>query len=148
MRNVPLVFVSRSIDDRYKAMSDVAKTRSVIALGVSCFKLQPTVLSGGTDGSTANGKPCGGSRRAPVNFVVQTFNIFVLCAENYVVEPVSLRFLIQHGFDFNLQYSKGLPYTGGNDKVNIVYLVTVVNLCFINIVCEIKFMGLQRMINF
>lgn len=107
---------AKSIDDRYKAMSDVAKTRSVIALGVSCFKLQPTVPSGGTDGSTANGKPSGGSRRAPVNFVVQTFNMFVLCAENYVVEPVSLRFLIEHGFDFNLQYSKGLPYTGGNDK--------------------------------
>ena len=112
-------YICRSIDDRYKSMSDVAKTRSVIALGLSCFKLQPPVPSGDTDG--VNGKKSG-LKRAPVHFVVQTFNIFVLCAENYVVEPVSLRFLIEHGFDFNLQYSKGLPYTGGNDKVNIWFI--------------------------
>ena len=52
-----------------------------------------------------------------LQFVSQTFNIFVLCTENYIVEPLSLKFLIDHGFDFNRQYAQGLPYTRGNDQV-------------------------------
>lgn len=49
-------------------------------------------------------------------FHVQTFNILTLCAEDYIVEPSSLRFLVEHGFDFCRQYAEGLPYYRGNDR--------------------------------
>lgn len=40
-----------------------------------------------------------------------------LCSEDYIVEPGSIKFLVQHGFDFATQYSKGLPFYRGNDRV-------------------------------
>ena len=51
-------------------------------------------------------------------FLVQTFNIMLLCSEDYMVEPISLKFLVDHGFDCNRQYSLGIPYYRGSDKVN------------------------------
>ncbi len=51
------------------------------------------------------------------NFHVQTFNIMTLCNEDYIVEPSSLQFLVDHGFDFNKQYAQGLPYHRGKDRV-------------------------------
>ncbi len=47
----------------------------------------------------------------------QTYNITLLCNEDYVVEPVALRFLVEHAFDFNKQYSQGVSYYRGKDKV-------------------------------
>ena len=49
---------------------------------------------------------------------VQTFNITMLCDEDYMVEPVALRFLVEHSFDFNKQYSQGVSYYRGQDKVS------------------------------
>lgn len=58
------------------------------------------------------------------NFLVQTYNIMALCQEEYVVEPSSLKFLVEHGFDFNKQYSCGVGYYRGNDKVgNSIYFM-------------------------
>jgi len=98
----------REIDDRYQSVCEVAKTRSIISLGLSCFKRQ---LEPDSDGEP---KETNGS-----SFLVQTFNIFVLCSETYVVEPLALQFLVSHGFDFNRQYAQGLPYCRGNDPVSV-----------------------------
>ena len=48
-------------------------------------------------------------------YSVETYNLLVLCSEDYIVEPASLQFLVQHGFDFSAQYSLGIGYNRGND---------------------------------
>jgi len=89
------------------SICEVAKTRSVISLGLSCFKLQ-------------NAPDCGDKSEGETNtFLVQTFNIFVLCSDSYVVEPLAVQFLVSHGFDFNRQYAQGLLYARGNDPVSL-----------------------------
>ena len=105
----------RFIEDRYKYMSEVAQSRAILSLGISCFKLKKT---------KAKNKESEGN----LNIRVRTFNIVVLCMENFVVEPSSLRFLVGHGFDFNKQYAKGVPYTRGNDKVGLNILKQILFL--------------------
>lgn len=87
----------RDIEDRYKSISNAAKTRSILSLGLSCFKYRGEKAS-------ENGEKV---------FLVQTFNILTLCSEDYIVEPGSVQFLVEHGFDFNKQYAVGVKYQRG-----------------------------------
>eukprot|EP00117_Sycon_ciliatum_P047394 scpid40792/ scgid33851/ Target of EGR1 protein 1 len=88
-----------SVEERYKTLATTVRTRAVIAVGLSCFRrLNPSLDEVGE------------------RWIAQTFDISTLCSENYTVEPGALKFLIDHGFDFNKQYAKGLPYKRGNDQ--------------------------------
>ena len=112
----------RSIEERYNAICEVAQTRSVLSLGMSCFKLQDINTSNDIDTENCqNESPCDEKTQpeGSWSYLVQTFNITLLCAEDYVVEPISLKFLVDHGFDFNRQYSSGISYKPGNDKVRV-----------------------------
>ena len=88
----------------------------MISLGLSTFRLLP----GDEDGKAWS-------------YAVATYNITLLCQvnqpsslflrplpnphqEDYIVEPGSLKFLVEHGFDFQSQYSRGAPYLRGNDR--------------------------------
>lgn len=110
---------SRSLPDRYKNLCEVAKTRSVLSLGLSCFKLQRV----GQAYISREASPAEANSGAEVqikqwSFSVQTFNVMLLCSEDYMVEPGALRFLVEHGFDFNKQYSAGISYHRGKEKVS------------------------------
>ena len=98
----------RFLEDRYKYMLEVAQSRAILSLGISCFKLKKAKASNDTKNKESEGR---------LNVRVKTYNIVVLCTENFIVEPASLKFLVGHGFDFNKQYAKGVPYTRGDDKV-------------------------------
>lgn len=98
----------RSFDDRYAALREVAKSHSILSLGVSCFKsIEHDDDTAAVDTS---------QQQRGLRYQVQTFNITMLCDEDYVVEPVALRFLVEHSFDFNKQYSQGVSYYRGQDK--------------------------------
>ena len=91
---------SSDMDERYSNLSVVAKTRSVLALGISCFKKSAVDVT---------------------NYCVQTFNILTLCDEDYIVEPGSIKFLLQHGFNFQEQYSRGVLYRRGDEGDKVVF---------------------------
>ena len=88
------------MDERYRNTCLVAKTRSIISLGLSLFRfVSQDESSGGPSWS----------------YSCTTYNLLVLCSEDYIVEPASLQFLVQHGFDFSAQYGLGIGYNRGND---------------------------------
>lgn len=100
---------------------EVAKSRSILAFGISCFQedkdnTQPACTDEDNKTKTEN-----------IKYKVCTFNLSVLCSQEFVVEPASLQFLIQHGFDFNKQFSKGISYYKGSDKVNTSLLSSILS---------------------
>lgn len=108
---ISIYFSYSSVDERYTALCKIAKTRSIISCGLSCFEQ----MKSNEDSNQRTHK-------------VQTFNLFLLCDDEYTVESQSLQFLVKHGFDFNKQYSLGIPYHKGYQEV--CFYIFVVHIAF------------------
>ena len=89
-----------SLEDRYKVLREVAETHAVLSLGVACFQW-------------------GACDSGHVDWRVEVFNVWLLCQEPYTIDPSSATFLLQHGFDFNKQFAKGLPYSPNSGEVSV-----------------------------
>ena len=91
-----LLAVCRLADDRYKFLCEVATSYSVLSCGLCCCTL--------SEQSSTNSN---------MQLSCLTFNILLHCQKPYLIEPQAAQFLLSHGFDFNRQYSCGLPYWPG-----------------------------------
>lgn len=89
-------------------MCEVAKTRSVLSLGISVFQKRSEDENADKTNSA---------------FLVQTFNVMLLRKDSFTVEPASLKFLLEHGFDFNTHYAKAIPYLMPKSEVKMTLLV-------------------------
>ena len=66
-------------------------------------------------------------------FLVQTFNVMLLRKDSFTVEPASLKFLLEHGFDFNTHYAKAISYLMPKSEVRISLFGIILNVteCFL-----------------
>ncbi len=117
------------MDKHYEELCEVVKTRAILSLGITTFKLlEEEHIESSKVRSVADQ---GSEVRLPevtstevswcevLDVEVQVFNVWLLCGRAYVIDPSSAQFLVAHGFDFNKQFSQGLTYTPpeSRDKV-------------------------------
>lgn len=99
-----LLLANREIDIRYSALAELARTRSIVSLGLSFFRKEMTCND--IEGDVEN---------ISATYRVDTFEILCHCHDNYILDDDARRFLTNHGFDFDVQESIGIPYRRGND---------------------------------
>uniref|UniRef100_A0A8C4PWF1 Target of EGR1, exonuclease n=1 Tax=Eptatretus burgeri TaxID=7764 RepID=A0A8C4PWF1_EPTBU len=80
---------AQCLEERYTALKNAAQTRSVVALGLTCFSQSPSEEN---------------------TFRVLVCDVTLLCSEPYMLDPCAATFLAQHGFSFNQQFCRGIPY--------------------------------------
>ncbi|KAK9766514.1 hypothetical protein K7432_004338 [Basidiobolus ranarum] len=91
-----------NIQERYAALREVVTNHAMVAFGLSVFKeIDVTKHS-------PNPNPLEKS------YTVDNFNFTLLCQNDYTVNPRSLSFLAESGFDFNKQALSGIPYFPGD----------------------------------
>ena len=125
---------------RYIIECETVNTRAVLSLGIACFQWRNShttghspLLSQTTQSppsncqngesdllSNENGDFSAAvalSHSSAVGVVARVFNVWLMSQKAYTIDPLSARFLLQHGFDFNKQVAKGIPYSPGPMEV-------------------------------
>uniref|UniRef100_UPI00358E7B65 target of EGR1 protein 1 n=1 Tax=Myxine glutinosa TaxID=7769 RepID=UPI00358E7B65 len=80
---------AQCLEERYNALKIAAQTRSVVALGLTCFS------QSASEENTFRALVC---------------DVTLLCSEPYMMDPSAATFLAHHGFSFNQQFCRGIPY--------------------------------------
>ncbi|CAJ0951432.1 unnamed protein product, partial [Mesorhabditis belari] len=91
---------AKDTETRYAAFRDSASTRGILSLGIATFKLKST-----------------SDEKKRVKYSCQVFNILTYPSRPFTMEPDAMKFLLNHGFDFNKLTKDGvLYYPGRVDK--------------------------------
>ncbi|KAJ2262612.1 hypothetical protein GGI01_001391 [Coemansia sp. RSA 376] len=87
-------WVTRATDmrDRYRAMSNIAKTHALVSMGLSTFSIRHT---------------------RPGSYNVHNFNFLLQSQNSHLISPPSISFLAETGFDLCRQATKGIRYFSG-----------------------------------
>ena len=104
------------MEEEYALLRAVVQSRAILSLGLACFHWTPLTSNNITTTPTTGGRgsECTTStvqgQGSYLGVEVQVFNVWLLNQHSYTVDPSSAKFLVAHGFDFNKQFSQGLPY--------------------------------------
>ncbi|KAJ1665335.1 hypothetical protein IW140_001496 [Coemansia sp. RSA 1813] len=88
-------WVTRATDmkERYKAMANVAKTHALLSIGISVYSRRHVTVPG--------------------SFNVNNFNFTLQAQNSHLINPASMSFLAQNGFDLTKQAARGIRYFSG-----------------------------------
>ncbi|KAJ1719824.1 hypothetical protein LPJ53_005477 [Coemansia erecta] len=87
-------WVTRATDmaEKYRAMTNIVKTHALVSMGISTFSRRHT---------------------RPGSYNVDNFNFTLQQQNSHLINPNSVAFLAQNGFDLNKQATEGIRYFGG-----------------------------------
>ncbi|XP_027201982.2 target of EGR1 protein 1-like [Dermatophagoides pteronyssinus] len=134
------IFASQ-IDERYKAIRNAAITRSILSMGIACYKIDSNngyfkqrksnddehklIMEQIADCLEADDELSNDSFNKKIDEEtndkiqfhtnVNVFHFLTLNHSEFVMETRSMKFLVQQGFDFNELSIKGIPFYPGND---------------------------------
>ncbi|CAI5441014.1 unnamed protein product [Caenorhabditis angaria] len=90
---------SKDIQERYQAIREAAKTRSILSLGIATLKLVQK-----------------NEKKKRLRYQAQVFNIITLSEKPFTIEPNALKFLARHNFDFNKLIKLGVQFQGASGQ--------------------------------
>lgn len=113
-----------NLEVRYAALRRLADTRAIFSVGISIFNPVRTVDTQMTEQnqneavepsrqpvlhtSTSAEKPPENSK---MNYEVSTFDLLMKCKDEFQMSSNAGEFLVEHSFDFNEMFRKGIPYS-------------------------------------
>ncbi|KAI8326247.1 ribonuclease CAF1 [Martensiomyces pterosporus] len=95
-----------NMEEKYKAMANIAKTHSLVSIGLSTFSKR---------------------HNRPGSFNVNNFNFTLQAQNSHLINPSSLAFLAQNGFDLGRQAMEGIRYFSGPNPRPVQVKTTAVN---------------------
>ncbi|KAJ2786115.1 hypothetical protein H4R18_000147 [Coemansia javaensis] len=101
-------WVTRATDmrERYRAMANVAKTHALVSMGLTVFAQRHTALG---------------------SYNVHSFNFLLQAQNTHLVNPTSLAFLAQNGFDLGRQATHGIRYFAGPNPHPVQVMTPEIN---------------------
>lgn len=97
--------------ERYNAVKSLVNSHSLISLGITYWIKPKDIISKENESVfTIHNYTFLLGTLFRLKFLMK-FLIFAAITEDFMSTPSSLKFLVEHGFNFNQLFSKGIPYT-------------------------------------